>query len=38
MDDPEKGNTVTLWMDDYKSKIQLDVSLDRLKLIIVVRG
>ena len=35
---PKKGETVTPCMDVYKSKIQSDGSLDKLKLIIVVRG
>ena len=36
MDDPEKGDTVALFMDVYKAKIQSDESLDKLKLVIVV--
>ena len=36
--DPEKCEPVTSCMDVYKSKIQSDESLDKLKLIIVVRG
>ena len=36
--DPEKGEPVTPYMDVYKAKIQSDGSLDKLKLIIVVRG
>ena len=36
--DPEKGDPVTPCMDDYKSKIRSDWSLDNLKLRIVVRG
>ena len=36
--DPEKGDPVTPCMDVYKAKIQSDVSLEKLKLIIVVRG
>ena len=35
---PEKGEPVTPCMDVHKSKIQSDGSLDKLKLIIVVRG
>ena len=35
---PKKGETVTPCMDVYKAKIQSDGSLDKLKLIIVVRG
>ena len=38
MDDTEKGDPVTPCMDVYKSKIQSDGSLDKLKLIIVVGG
>ena len=34
----EKGETVTPCMDVYKAKIKSDVSLDKLKLRIVVRG
>ena len=37
MDEPEKGYPVTPYMDVYKAKIQSDGSLDKLKLIIVVR-
>ena len=37
MDDPEKGDPVKPCMDFYKAKIQSDGSLDKLKLIIVVR-
>ena len=36
--DPEKVDPVTTCMDVYKSKIQSDGSLDKIKLIIVVRG
>ena len=35
---PEKDEPVTPYMDVYKAKIQSDGSLDKLKLIIVVRG
>ena len=35
---PEKGDPVTPFMDFYKSKIQSDGSIDKLKLRIVVRG
>ena len=38
MDDPEKGYPVTPCMDVFKSKIQYDGSLDKLKFRIVVRG
>ena len=38
MDDPYKGESATPFMYVYKSKIQYDGSLDKLKLIIVVRG
>ena len=38
MDDPEKSEPVTPFMDVYKAKIQYNGSLDKLKLIIVVRG
>ena len=38
MDDPEKVDPVTAFMDVYKANIQYDVSLDKLKFIIVVRG
>ena len=34
--DPEKGDPVTTCMDVYKSKIQSDGSLDKIKLRIVV--
>ena len=37
MDYPEKGYTVTQYMDVYKEKIQSDGSLYKLKLITVVR-
>ena len=36
--DPEKGSSVTPCMDVYREKNQYDGSLDKLKLIIVVRG
>ena len=35
---PDKGEPVTPCMDVYKEKIQYDGSIDKLKLIIVVRG
>ena len=35
--DPDKGETVILCMDVYKSKIQSHGSLDKFKFIIVVR-
>ena len=38
IEDPEKDEPVTPWVDVHKSKIQSDGSLDKLKLIIVVRG
>ena len=38
MDDPEKGDQVAPCMGVYKSKIQSDGSLDKLKLRILVRG
>ena len=38
MNDPEKGYPVTPCMDVYKAKIQSDISLDKFKLRIVVRG
>ena len=38
MDDPESGYPVTPCTDVYKEKVQSDGSLDKLKLIIVVRG
>ena len=38
VEDPEKDDPVTTCMDVYKTKIQSDGSLDKLKLIIVVRG
>ena len=34
----EKGEPVTPYMDFYKAKIQSNGSIDKLKLIIVVRG
>ena len=36
--EPEKGESVTPCMDVYKTKIQSDGSLDKLKLIFVIRG
>ena len=36
--EPEKGEPLTPFMDIYKAKIQSDGSLDKLKLIIVIRG
>ena len=38
MDDPEKGVPVTPCMDLYKANIQSDGSIDKLKVVIVVRG
>ena len=38
VEDPEKAEPVTPCMDVYKSKIQYYGSLDKLKLIILVRG
>ena len=38
VEDPEKGEPMTPCMDIYKAKIQSDGSIDRPKLIIVVRG
>ena len=38
IEDPKDGEPVTQCMDVYKAKIQSDGSLDKLKLIIVVRG
>ena len=38
IDDPKDGEPVTTCMDVYKAKIQSDGSLDKLKVIIVVRG
>ena len=38
VDDTEKREPVTPCMDVYKSKTQSDGSLDKLKLIILVRG
>ena len=35
---PEKSETVNTCMDGYKTKIQPDGSLEKLKLIILVRG
>ena len=37
VEDPEKDEPVTPWIDVYKAKIQSDGSLDKLKLRIVVR-
>ena len=38
VEDPKDGEPVTPCMDVYKAKTQSDVSLDKLKLRIVVRG
>ena len=38
IEDQNEGEPVTPCMDVYKAKIQSDVSLDKLKLRIVVRG
>ena len=38
IEDQNEGETVTPCMDVYKAKIQSDGSIDKLKLIIVVRG
>ena len=38
MYDPENGETLTPYMDIYKEKIQSDISLEKLKWTIVVRG
>ena len=38
IEDPKDGEPVTPCMDVYKSKIQSDGSLDKLKLRILVRG
>ena len=38
MDHPDKGDPVKPCIDVFKAKIQSDGSLDRLKLIIIVRG
>ena len=38
MGDPDKGEPVTLCMNVYKTKIQYDGSIDKLKLGIVLRG
>ena len=38
MEDPRKGYPVTPCMDVYKEKVQSDRGIDKLKLIIVVRG
>ena len=38
MDDPEKVDPVKRYVDVYKTNIQSDGSLDKLKLVLVVRG
>ena len=38
VENPKKYEPVTPFMDVYKDKIQSDGSLDKLKMIIVVRG
>ena len=38
IEDQNEGEPVTPCMDVYKAKIQSDGSLDKLKLIIVIRG
>ena len=38
IEDQNEGEPVTPCMDVYKAKIQSDGSIDKLKLIIVVRG
>ena len=38
MNDPDKGYPVTPCMDFYKENIQSDGSLDKLNMIILVRG
>ena len=38
IEDQNEGEPVTPCMDMYKANIQSDVSLDKLKLIILVRG
>ena len=38
IEDKDEGKPVTPCMDVYKAKIQSDGSLDKLKLIILVRG
>ena len=38
VEDPNKGEPVTPCMDVYKTKIQSDGIIDKLKLRIVVRG
>ena len=38
IEDPKDGEPVIPCMDVYKEKIQYDGSLDKLKVIIVVRG
>ena len=38
VEDPEKYEHMTPFMDVYKAKIQSDGSLDKLKVIIFVRG
>ena len=37
VEDPDKYEPVTPYMDVYKAEIQSDVSIDNLKLIILVR-
>ena len=37
VEDPNKGKPVTPCMDVYKAKVQYDGSLDKLKLILLVR-
>ena len=38
VEDPEKDEPMNQYMDVYKAKIQSDGNLDKLKLIIIVRG
>ena len=38
VEDPEKDEPVTTYMDVYKAKIQSDGSVDNIKLIIVFKG
>ena len=38
VEDPEKGEPVTPYMDVWKANVQFDGSLDKLKLRILVRG
>ena len=38
MDDPEKVDPVTLLMGVYKASIKSDIIIDKLKLIIIVKG